>query len=65
VLAHQRSLREQMERNPRKFLTYELPTALRATAERLAAFVGGNGTDFVFTENATAGCNTVLNSISW
>jgi isopenicillin-N epimerase len=63
VLAHQRSLQEQMESNPTKFLTHELPTALRTNAEKLAVLVGGNGADFVFTENATAGCNTVLNSI--
>jgi isopenicillin-N epimerase len=63
VLAHQRSLQLQMERNPTKFLTYELPSAIRANAEKLAGFVGGNGGDYVFTENATAGCNTVLNSI--
>src|SRR5262249_25324357 len=37
--------------------------ALRASAERLAGFVGGNGRDYVFTENATAGCDIVLNAI--
>jgi isopenicillin-N epimerase len=54
-----------MERNPTKFLTYELPDALRTSAEKLAGLVGGNGEDYVFTENATAGCTTVLNSIQF
>jgi len=52
-----------MEKNPTKFLTFELPTALRTAASRLAEFVGGVSTDYVFVENATAGCNTVLASI--
>jgi isopenicillin-N epimerase len=63
VLCHQRSLQVRLERNPTRFLVDELPGALRAAAEKLAGFVGGVGNDYVFVENATAGCNTVLNSI--
>ena len=63
LTAEQQRLREQMERNPTKFLTFELPIALRVAAERLAAFVGGVGTDYAFVENATVGCNTILASI--
>ena len=62
VLEEQRRLQERMEQNPSKFFL-ELPGALRTSAERLAGFLGGHGRDYVFTENATAGCNTVLNSI--
>lgn len=51
-----------MERNPTEFLTFELPTALRTAASRLAEFTGGVGTNYVFVENATAGCNTILAS---
>ena len=65
VLGEQRRLQERMEQNPTKFLTYDLPDALRASADRLAGFLGGNGRDYVFTENATAGCNTVLNSLAF
>jgi isopenicillin-N epimerase len=50
-------------RNPAEFLNDYLPGALRAAAGKLESFVGGVGTDYVFTENATAGCNTILNSI--
>ena len=63
VLEHQRALQERLEYNPTEFLSYDLPEALRATARKLADFVGGNGGDYVFTENATAGCNAILNSI--
>lgn len=63
VLAEQRRLQERMERNPGEFLTVELPSALRAAAIRLAQFLGGRGEDFVFTENATAAVNTILQSV--
>ena len=63
VLEEQRRLQERMERNPAKFLAFELPTALRAAADRLASFAGGVGTDYAFVENATAACNTILNSV--
>ena len=63
VLAEQRRLQEQMERNPGEFLTVELPNALRAAAAKLAQFLGGLGADFVFTENATAGVNAILQSV--
>jgi isopenicillin-N epimerase len=44
-------------------MTYELPEALRNVARRLATLVGGVGKDFALIENATVGCNTVLNSL--
>jgi isopenicillin-N epimerase len=62
LIAEQQRLRERMEHNPSQFLTFDLPAALRAAADRLAAFVGGAGSDYVFVENATAGCNTILAS---
>src|SRR5690242_11481319 len=62
VLGEQRRRQERMEQYPTRFFR-ELPGALRTSAERLAGFLGGHGHDYVFTENATAGCNTVLYSI--
>jgi isopenicillin-N epimerase len=56
-------LQERLERNPGEFLRVELPSGLRAAAEKLAQFLGGSGPDFVFTENATAGVNTILQSL--
>lgn len=64
VIAEQDRWRERMERHPTGFMTYELPTALREAAAQLATFVGCNGMDLAFVENATAGCNAVLNSLS-
>ena len=51
-----------MERHPTGFMTYDLPVALRAAATRLAEFVGAADRDLVFVENATVGCNAVLNT---
>ena len=49
---------------PYGFMTYEFPSALREAAAHLATFVGCNGMDLAFVENATVGCNAVLNSFS-
>jgi isopenicillin-N epimerase len=63
VSTEQDRWRQRMEWHPTGFMTYELPQALREVAMRLAAFVGGLGKDFALIENATAGCNTVLNCL--
>ena len=63
VLEEQDRWRGCMERHPTGFMLYELPAALRASVDRLAAFIGACGTDLAFVENATAGCNAVLQSL--
>ena len=63
VLAEQERWRALMERHPTHFMSEEVPSALRAAAACLAAFVGARAEDLVFVENATAGCNTVLRSL--
>lgn len=63
VLDEQHRLQDRMERDPTKFLALELPHALRASADRLATFINGVGSDLAFIENATAGCNIVLGSV--
>jgi isopenicillin-N epimerase len=65
VLAEQDCWRERMERHPTNFMTFELPPALREAATRLALFTHCSGQDLVFVENATTGCNAVLNSLSF
>ena len=65
VLAAQAEWRWRMEAQPTRFMERELPTALRAAATRLAAFLGARGPDTVFVENATVGCNAVLRSLSF
>lgn len=63
VLAEQDRWRARMEAHPTAFMSYELPSALREAAGTLASFLGGKGEHLVFVDNATVGCNTILNSV--
>jgi isopenicillin-N epimerase len=73
VLAAQRAIQDDIERQPSRFMLRELtavvvgrPTSakprLRAAADRVAAFVGAAGNDLVFVDNTTTGVNAVLRS---
>jgi isopenicillin-N epimerase len=75
VLAVQQALRDEMERQPSRFLLRELtapstsvglPRAetprLRIAAEAVATFFGARGDDLVFVDNTTTGANAVLRS---
>jgi isopenicillin-N epimerase len=63
VLAAQRAWQQRMEAQPGRFMRAVLPDALRHAAERLGAFIGADGKDIAFVENATTGCNAVLRSL--
>src|SRR5262249_25551999 len=73
VLAVQQALRDEIERQPSRFMLRDLngevglhppsPTRLRAAAADVAAFVGADPADLVFVENATTGVNAVLRSL--
>jgi len=74
VLAKQQAIREEIERQPSRFLLRELtsivvgvprsePPRLRMAAAAVAPFVGAKSDDFVFVENATTGVNAVLRSL--
>ncbi len=63
VLAAQRDWQRQLEAQPSRFMRAVLPQALRQAADRLAAFVGADGKDIAFVDNATTGCNAVLRSL--
>ncbi len=63
VLAAQDAWRARMEAQPTRFFNREMPPALRASAARLAGFLGAHGDDLAFVENATAACNAVLRSL--
>lgn len=63
VLTAQAAWRDRMEAQPSIFMRRILPDALRASAATLAAFLGAEGGDVVFTDNATTGCNAVLRSL--
>jgi isopenicillin-N epimerase len=63
VLAAQAAWRARMEAQPTLFFVRTLPAALREAAAVLAGFLGAEARDLGFVENATAGCNAVLQSI--
>jgi isopenicillin-N epimerase len=72
VLAAQQAIRDEMERQPSRFLLREVvclagvpreePTRMRCAAAAVAAFVGAGERDVVFVDNATTGVNAVLRS---
>jgi len=63
VLAAQQDWQRRMEAQPSRFMRAVLPDALRHAADRLGAFIGADGKDVGFVENATTGCNAVLRSL--
>ncbi len=74
VLAAQRAIQDEIERNPALALLRELtevrvgvPTGkrprLRAVADEVAPFFGARGEDLMFVDNATTGANAVLRSL--
>jgi isopenicillin-N epimerase len=63
VLAHQRALRDRMEAEPVRFLDLELPGLLDGARAGIGRFVGGDPEGLAFVPNATAGVNTVLQSL--
>jgi len=63
VLAVQSALREEMEREPVRFLAREIEPRIDAARAVLADFVGAAPDDVTFVPNATAGVNAVLRSL--
>lgn len=64
VLAAQDAWRARMEAQPTRFVSRDLPGAIRHAAGELARFLGTEPADTVFVENATVGCNAVLRSLT-
>jgi isopenicillin-N epimerase len=76
VLDAQQKLRQEIERQPSRFLLRELTDTgvaktppkrplLRVAADEVANFLGVNGKDLVFVDNATSGVNAVLRSFDF
>lgn len=63
VLEVQRQWQERLERQPVRFVMSELPTLLRQTATTMAQFMGAEGEDLVFVDNASTAVNTVLRGL--
>lgn len=57
--------RERLEAQPVRFMLDIAPKEIRRAADSLAAFLGVNGQDIGFVENATAGINAVLRSLTF
>jgi isopenicillin-N epimerase len=64
VLQAQRAWQDRMERQPSRFMNTVYSGAIRAAADALGSFLNANGSDIVFVDNATTGCNAVLRSLS-
>ncbi len=72
VLAAQQAIRDEIERQPARFLLRELSDVeqgamrmeprMRTAARAVAEFVGADAKDLGFVDNATTGCNAVLRS---
>ena len=76
VLDAQQKLREEIEKQPSRFLLRELAVEgvgkapperprLRVAANEVAEFLGVRGDDLVFIDNATSGVNAVLRSFDF
>jgi len=65
VMAAHAAWRARIERNPTRFMRRELEAAQRQAAARLAAYLGADGDDLVYVDNATAGVNAVLRSLDF
>jgi len=63
VTLAQDAWRRRLEEQPTRFMRRVLPDAFRQAAARLGEFVGADGDDVAFVENATVGCNAVLRSL--
>src|SRR5262249_44082355 len=73
VLLKQQALRDEMERQPSRFmlreLNGELPmpwrtvSRIREASDRIAPFLGSQREDLVFVPNVTTGINAVLGSL--
>jgi len=65
VMATQDAWRRRIEANPTKFMSRESRPALREAAHKVAAELGSDGDDLVFSENATSAANAVLRSLDF
>src|SRR6185295_596715 len=73
VLLKQQAIRDEMERQPSRFMLRELNgrqpmpwrsvSRLREASDQVAAFLGARPDDLVFVPNVTTGLNAVLGSL--
>ena len=63
VLEAAEECRRRIERQPTRFMREELTPQIRESAQNLGRFVGADGEDIVFVDNATTGVNAILRSL--
>ncbi len=63
VLATQTMLRQELEREPVRFMVQELPDLLHQAISSLATFIDADSDGLAFVTNATTGVNAVLRSM--
>ena len=64
VQAAQRDWQARLEAQPTRFITRDLPEALRAAATLLARYLNADPERLGFVTNATEGCKAVLRRLS-
>jgi isopenicillin-N epimerase len=65
VLAQQQAFRQQLEREPLRFVMREFEPLLDIARTALAEFVKADPADLAFVNNATTGVNSVLRSLTF
>jgi len=65
VMAAQDAWRRRIEANPTRFMSRESRPLLREAAHKVAAELGAQGDDLVFSENAPPAANAVLRSLDF
>ena len=65
ILGLQNEFRNQLEQQPLKFLTRDLPELYSFSKRKLSEFLNADNENIVFVHNATTGVNTILNSYPW
>lgn len=65
VQNEQQRWRTLLERQPVHFIHRHAPAEIRRAAGFLGAFLGADGVDIGFVENATSGVNAILNSVDF
>ena len=65
ILTAQRAYRDEMEREPSGFMQTRFPALIRRAASILASYVNATADEIALVENATAGVNAIIGSLTF
>lgn len=65
ILTAQRAYQDEMEREPSGFMQTRFPALIRRAASVLASYVNANADEIALVENATAGVNAIIGSLTF